>query len=206
MGMQEQQQTRHRRARETPFASNWKCIAICIAMSMANCQYGYDTATVAGFQAMIGFLKVYGFEDPSSPRGWNIETVPQQLISSFLQIGTILGVLLTHFFGKYFGRRPAIWLATLISFVAASVQVGTTTLVGLYFGRMLIGMANGFFITFANIYTAEVSPSHLRGAIVSLYGIWVSIGRQSTSTTLSISDISPRKHDGRRGKSVLQGL
>lgn len=174
-------QGQQRKARETPFASNWKCVVICIAMSLANCQYGYDTATVAGFQAMVGFLKVYGFEDPTSARGWNIETVPQQLISSFLQIGTIIGVLLTHFFGRYFGRRPAIWAATAVSFVAAGIQVGTTTLIGLYFGRLLIGLSNGFFITFANIYTAEVSPSHLRGAIVSLYGIWVSIGRHDSS-------------------------
>ena len=159
----------HRRARETPFASNWKCVLICLAMSMANCQYGYDTATVAGFQvrsisdqrvyrypdcwlqAMTGFLRVYGYKDPKSKRGWNIETTPQQLISSFLQIGTIIGVLLTHYFGRYYGRRPGIWAATIVSFIAAGVQVGTTSLIGLYFGRLLIGMSNGFFITFANM-------------------------------------------------------
>ncbi|KEF60892.1 uncharacterized protein A1O9_02456 [Exophiala aquamarina CBS 119918] len=145
-------------------------------MSLANCQYGYDTATVAGFQAMVGFLKVYGYEDPKAKIGWNIETVPQQLISSFLQIGTIIGVLLTHFFARYYGRKPAIWAASLVSFVAAGLQVGTENLIGLYFGRLLIGASNGFFITFANIYTAEVSPSHLRGGIVSFFGIWVSIG------------------------------
>lgn len=176
MGKPPSPNVNHRKARETPFASNWKCILICVAMSLANCQYGYDTATVAGFQAMTGFLRVYGYEDPDSRTGWNIKTVPQQLISSMLQIGTICGVLLTHLFGRYFGRRPAIWAASLVSFIAAGVQVGTTTLVGLYFGRLLIGASNGFFITFANIYTSEVSPSHLRGAIVSLFGIWVSIG------------------------------
>ena len=38
------------------------------------------------------------------------------------------------------------------------------------------GVSNGFFITFANVYTAEVSPAHLRGPIVSFFGVWVSIG------------------------------
>lgn len=38
------------------------------------------------------------------------------------------------------------------------------------------GVSNGFFITFANVYTAEVSPPHLRAPIVSFFGIWVSIG------------------------------
>lgn len=174
-------------------------------MSLANCQYGYDTATVAGFQAMTGFLKVYGYEDPKSKIGWNIETVPQQLISSFLQIGTIIGVLLTHLFARYFGRKPAIWAASLVSFVAAGLQVGTESLIGLYFGRLLIGASNGFFITFANIYTAEASPSHLRGAIVSFFGIWVSIGTWFESMYFSLILNEPhRKHDGRDSEPILQ--
>ncbi|PKS13154.1 hypothetical protein jhhlp_000496 [Lomentospora prolificans] len=164
------------KGRATPISDNWKCIFICLAMAMANCQYGYDTATISGFQAMVGFLQVYGYKDEESRIGWNIATVPQQLISSFLNIGTIIGVLLTGPWGKYFGRRPSIWLASLITFVAAGLQVGTTNLTGLYFGRILIGISNGFYITFANVYTAEASPAHLRGAIVSFFGIWVTTG------------------------------
>jgi hypothetical protein len=38
--------------RATPIRDNWKCILICFAMSMANCQYGYDTASIAGFQVI----------------------------------------------------------------------------------------------------------------------------------------------------------
>jgi len=125
---------------------------------------------------MVGFLKVYGYKDETSRLGWNIGTVLQQLISSFLNIGTIIEVLLTAMWGKRFGRRPSIWLASLITCVAAGVQVGTTNLVGLYFGRILIGVSNGFYITFANAYTTEVRPAHLRGAIVSFFSIWVTLG------------------------------
>ncbi|KAF2470708.1 MFS transporter [Lindgomyces ingoldianus] len=164
------------KGRDTGIKDNWKCILICLAMSLANCQYGYDTATIAGFQAMVGFLKIYGYKDKKAKIGWNIHTTPQQLISSFLNIGTIIGVVLTHLWGRRFGRRQSIWLASLISFVAAGLQVGSEHLVGLYFGRILIGISNGFFITFANVYTAEVSPPHLRGSIVSFFGIWVNIG------------------------------
>jgi hypothetical protein len=52
--------------RLTPIAANWKCIIICLFVSMANCQYGFDTNALAGFQAMIGFLKVFGQRDPKS--------------------------------------------------------------------------------------------------------------------------------------------
>lgn len=40
--------------RVTPIKANMRCLLICLAVSMANCQYGFDTATVGGFQAMIG--------------------------------------------------------------------------------------------------------------------------------------------------------
>ncbi len=145
-------------------------------MSMANLQYGFDTATIAGFQAMRGFLEVYGYPDKDAPTKWNIATVPQQLISSFLNVGTIAGVVLTAIWARYYGRRSAIWVGSLISFAAAGLQVGTSSLTGLYFGRILVGVSNGFYITSANVYTAEASPAHLRGAIVAFFGIWASTG------------------------------
>lgn len=32
-----------RGSRDTGIKDNWKCILICLAMSLANCQYGYVT-------------------------------------------------------------------------------------------------------------------------------------------------------------------
>ncbi|KIX10426.1 uncharacterized protein Z518_01508 [Rhinocladiella mackenziei CBS 650.93] len=162
--------------RVTHLKDNWKCVLICLAIAMANCQYGFDTATIAGFQAMVGFLEIFGYRDPTRELGWNIKTKPQQLISSLLNVGTIVGVLLTGPFARHFGRKPGIWAASLVSFIASGVQLGTTSLSGLYAGRVLIGASNGFFITFANVYTAEASPAHLRGLIVSFFGVWVNIG------------------------------
>lgn len=143
---------------------------------MANCQYGFDTAAVAGFQAMVGFLQVFGYKDPQLPAGYNIATKPQQLISSFLNVGTIIGTILTGPFAARFGRRPAIWAACVVSLVACGVQVGTTSLGGLYAGRIILGLSNGFFITFSNVYAVEAAPPHLRGVLTSFFGFWVNIG------------------------------
>ncbi|EHY55066.1 hypothetical protein HRR83_005679 [Exophiala dermatitidis] len=162
--------------RITPIRDNWKCLLICLAVSLANCQYGFDTASVGGFQSMVGFLQIFGYRDPESSIGWSIGTQTQQLMTSFINVGTILGVFVTAPFAQYFGRRPGIWVASLVNFVAAGIQVGTTSLAGLYAGRILIGLANGYFITFANVYVAEVAPAHLRGFLVSFFGIWVNIG------------------------------
>lgn len=47
--------------------------------------------------------------------------------------------------------------------------MATTSAGVLYFGRLLLGFANGFFVTFSNVYTAEAAPAHLRGVMVALF-------------------------------------
>lgn len=59
--------------KETSLWANRKSLATCAIISVANMQYGIDTAAVGGLQAMPGFLKVFGFEDPTSPFGYGID-------------------------------------------------------------------------------------------------------------------------------------
>ncbi len=155
-------------------AANWKCIVICFTMAMANCQYGLDAGIVGGLQAMPGFLQVFGYRDA---RGvWNIETQPQQLIGSCMNIGTILGVMCGPLWARYFGRRPAIWLASGITFVSLAVQMAASSVAALCVGRVLLGISNAFYITFSNVYTVEATPPHLRAVIAAFFSVWVNIG------------------------------
>jgi MFS family permease len=93
-----------------------------------------------------------------------------------LNVGTIIGTIATAPFAHKFGRRPAIWVASAVSLVACGVQLGATSLSSLYAGRIILGLSNGFFITFSNVYTVEATPPHLRGILVSFFGFWVNIG------------------------------
>lgn len=80
------------------------------------------------------------------------------------------------FFSAYLGRRAALWLACVVNAVACGVQIGTSSAGVLYFGRLLLGFANGFLVTFSNIYTSEAAPAHMRGVMVALFAYWVNIG------------------------------
>lgn len=57
---------------ETSLWTNSKCLLICALVSLANMQYGLDSACLAALQAMPGFLKVFGYPDPSAPGGYGI--------------------------------------------------------------------------------------------------------------------------------------
>lgn len=156
-------------------------------------QYGFDLAAVGSLQAMAGFLKVFGYPDPSSDTGYGIDVSAyllnhltnndtisqsrvQQLITSLLTLGSFVSSLVAGFFSAYLGRREALWLACVVNAVACGIQIGTSTPGVLYLGRLLLGFANGFLVTFSNIYTAEVAPAHMRGVMVALFAYWVNIG------------------------------
>ncbi|KAH9897106.1 general substrate transporter [Xylariomycetidae sp. FL2044] len=162
--------------RNTTLKENWKCALVCLGMAFANAQYGFDISTISAFQAMPGFLMGFGYEDPALKGGWGIRTTDQQLIASFLNVGTVLGVLFVTPFGRFFGRRHGIWLGSLIAFIGCAVQIAATTIAGLCVGRTFIGAANAFFITFANTYIVECAPPRLRAFCSALFALTLNVG------------------------------
>ena len=55
-------------------------------------------------------------------------------------------------------------------------MMGTTNLSGLYAGRFLIGVANGFYMTFGQLYIQEVIPARYRGATIAGFNVFTSVG------------------------------
>ncbi|KAK1756793.1 galactose transporter [Echria macrotheca] len=157
-------------ARDTPFRTNMKCFTICFLMSLANAQYGYDTAVIAAFQAMRGFLRVFGYRDPTLPSGWGIDTTNQQIITTMLNVGSI-----------------GIWVGTIISAAGIAAQMGSESIAGVSVGRALVGVANAFYITFANAYVSEVAPRHLRAVMGGLFGIMPTIGGMLGTVTVYLA-------------------
>ncbi|PSN70692.1 maltose permease MAL61 [Corynespora cassiicola Philippines] len=156
--------------------ANKKCLLICCLVSFANLQYGIDTSAVGGMMAMPGFLKVYGYEDPTSVFGYGIDSTVQQLITSLLSLGSFLSAIFAGFFGSYLGRKAGLWIACAVNAIAVAIQISNTSTGALYAGRLLLGFANGWLVTFSNVYTAEAAPAHLREVMVALFAYYVSFG------------------------------
>ncbi|KAF2865262.1 general substrate transporter [Massariosphaeria phaeospora] len=162
--------------KESSLWANRKCLLICCVVSIANMQYGIDTAAVGALQAMPGFLKVYGYEDPTSPLGYGIDSTVQQLMTSLLSLGSFVSAIVAGLFASYFGRKIGLWAACLVNAIAVAILISTTSPSALYVGRLFLGFANGFLVTFSNVYTAEVAPAHLRGVMVALFAYYVNFG------------------------------
>ena len=57
--------------RDLSIRANWRIIAVTLYMGISLFEYGFDKGAIAGFQAMPGFLQVFGYKSASG--AWNIE-------------------------------------------------------------------------------------------------------------------------------------
>ncbi|KAK3359507.1 general substrate transporter [Lasiosphaeria hispida] len=153
-----------------------RVIIICFFIALGQFQYGYDSAAIAGFQSMPGFLEVFGYVDPTNPIGLNISTDVQRLIQSLMNVGGFLSAVVMYTMGGRLSRRVGLWLGCLLAFVSISVMISVTSLGGLYAGRLLLGMSNGFFVPYSATYMTEAAPSLLRGSIVGMSTFQTSLG------------------------------
>ncbi|KAF1935184.1 general substrate transporter [Clathrospora elynae] len=143
---------------------------------MSPFQYGIDFGAIGGLQAMRGFLQIFGHADPNVPSGHNISPTRQQLISSLMTLGAFLSSSSAGLFAIKLGRRQCLWMACILCCISNVVMMGTTSIGGLYAGRFLIGIANGWFMTFSQLYIQESAPARYRGLMISVFQIWTSIG------------------------------
>lgn len=51
-----------------------------------------------------------------------------------------------------FGRKPSLYIACILVYVANIVMMTTTSIGGLYAGRLVLGLGNGFLMTFSQLY------------------------------------------------------
>jgi hypothetical protein len=49
--------------RFTTFWEERRVVTICFILAFSQFQYGYDSAAIAGFQSMVGFLQIFGYAD-----------------------------------------------------------------------------------------------------------------------------------------------
>ncbi|KAI1077890.1 putative maltose permease [Whalleya microplaca] len=155
---------------------HWRAWLAMLLVSLSSFQYGLDFGIIGGLQAMIPFLKVFGEKDPSTPLGYNISSERQQLIASLMVLGAFISSSSAGFTAKYFGRKLSLWIACIGVFVSTALMQATTSIGGLYAGRLLIGLANGLLMTHSQLWIQESLPGRYRGLGISAFSYWLSVG------------------------------
>jgi MFS family permease len=98
------------------------------------------------------------------------------------------------------GRKSCIWIACALCAVSDVIMMATTSIGGLYAGRLLIGLANGMLMSFSQLYLQECTPAQFRGMALSAFQFWTSIGTLvmmrdlQYATRLQLTILADRDH------------
>ncbi|KAF5320855.1 hypothetical protein D9619_000115 [Psilocybe cf. subviscida] len=135
--------------------------------------FGYDTGTISGIIAMDDWLHTFGQFDDSL--GWYIPTKDKSLVVSILSAGTFFGALLAYPAGDMLGRKYGIVLGCCIFFLGTGLQMDTSW-VAFVVGRVVSGFGVGIVSCLVPMYQSECAPKKIRGLIVGLYQLAITIG------------------------------
>lgn len=150
-------------------------------VAMGGFIFGYDTGQISGFLEMPVFLKRFGQHvgvSDTSPTGYAFSNVRSGLIVGLLSIGTLIGCLIAGPLANRFGRKWCIppWCLIFCIGVVIQMAVQSGQWVGIVMGRWVAGLGVGALSVLVPLYMSETSPVPVRGAVVSCYQLFITLG------------------------------
>lgn len=125
--------------------------------------FGYDTGVISG--ALL-FIK----------NDFHLTTFLQEIVVSFLLIGAVIGATLGGIPADRIGRRATIIMSAILFIVGAIGTALAPNVAWLLVGRIVVGIAVGVASFVTPLYISEVSPPQIRGALVSLNQLAITVG------------------------------
>ena len=95
----------------------------------------------------------------------------------------VLGCWLTAPLNSLFGRRGTIFISCLIAALASVWEGVANSWVNLFVARFVLGLGIGSKSTTVPVYAAECSPPLIRGALVMMWQMWVSLVEKHASSS-----------------------
>jgi SP family galactose:H+ symporter-like MFS transporter len=134
-----------------------------IVASLGGMLFGYDTGVISG---AILFIK----------NTFDLSTSMRELVVSAVLIGAVIGAIAGGILADRFGRRRLIVLAGIIFTLSAIGTALAPTVNTLIAGRIIVGIAIGIASFTSPLYMSEISPMKVRGSLVSINQLAVTIG------------------------------
>ncbi len=131
--------------------------------ALAGLLFGYDTGVISG-------ARLYFRED------FHLTTVQDEIVVFAALFGCVIGAAIGGTLADHFGRRKVlIWVALLFVVGAIGTALAPGVLL-LALGRVVVGIAIGIASFTAPLYISEISPANVRGTLVSLNQLMITIG------------------------------
>ncbi|MDX1901353.1 MAG: sugar porter family MFS transporter [Gammaproteobacteria bacterium] len=131
--------------------------------ALAGLLFGFDTGIISGALLFI-------------QKDFVLTTTMKELVVSSVLPGAMAGSLLSGRLTDQFGRRRLMLVVSALFILGTAIASFATQVEYIIMGRLIIGTAIGMGSYTAPLYIAEVSPHHLRGGLVTLNQLAITIG------------------------------
>lgn len=138
-------------------------IGVSAIAALAGLLFGFDTGIISGALLFI-------------QRDMQLTTIMQELIVSSVLLGAMFGSLASGSLTDRFGRRRLMLVISGLFIFGTLIATFASTVYTILLGRLFIGLAIGIGSYTAPLYIAEVSPVNLRGGLVSLNQLAITLG------------------------------
>ncbi|HXW61720.1 MAG TPA: sugar porter family MFS transporter [Candidatus Acidoferrales bacterium] len=137
--------------------------AISTISALAGLLFGYDTGVISG---AILFVQ----ED------FHLSTFQEETVVAAVLLGALIGAAIGARLADRFGRRNALIQVGCLFVLGALGTALTSGTAWLAAGRVVVGIAIGIASFTAPLYISEISPAQVRGKLVSLNQLMITIG------------------------------
>lgn len=126
--------------------------------------FGYDTGVVSG--ALLFIKDDFG----------GLSSLQQELVTSLLLVGAAIGAVVAGRVADVIGRRPTIMITAAIFVLGVLLAAFAPAYLILVAARVIIGLGVGSASMVVPLYIGELAPPRVRGALVSLNQLAITIG------------------------------
>ena len=138
-------------------------IFMAVVAAIGGILFGYDTAVISGTTEIVKNQ----FQLTDLKEGWYVGCA---------LIGSICGVLVAGSLSDYLGRKLTMLISAALFSISAIGCAVCGSFDGLVAYRIIGGVGIGIVSIVSPIYISEVSPAKIRGTLVSLYQLAVTVG------------------------------
>ncbi|KAH7883120.1 general substrate transporter [Phlebopus sp. FC_14] len=142
----------------------WLLVCCC---TISGLLFGYDTGVISG-----ALVTINGDLGPA-----HLSDSQMEFITSATTLGALLGGLAAGAMSDWTGRRPVLGIADVIFIGGALGQAVCHTVWSMIGCRFLIGIGVGLASCIAPLYIQELSPTRLRGSMVVLNVVMITLGQ-----------------------------
>jgi sugar porter (SP) family MFS transporter len=141
-----------------------RIIAGAAVTALGGLLFGYDTGVVSG--ALLFVKNDFG----------GLSNFQQELITSLLLVGAMVGAIAAGRISDKIGRKKTVLGTAVVFIVGVLLAAFTPTYPVLLLARIIIGLAVGSASLVVPLYIGEFAPPKVRGALVSLNQLAITVG------------------------------